>query len=333
MSDSDDAYGPPLPPGLSGTKAESSSDEESYGPVLPGTVKVDTVDRAEKQIRVANKPSIGPVLPPHLQEKHKTYDESEESDHVQNVAGPVLPPHLTQISESLSSSRTFKGKKESKKVYGPVIPGNEDVTDDNSDDDDDGLVGPSVFMQAKGEEGSALEDFESRAQKMRDRLTGKDDNTDQPVQRETWMTELPPEMGASFGLTNRTFRKNAAPTGDRSEWTDTPADRERKQKEGHKRKRGKDEGYVPTEKDIRTTKEIEEYNKANRPESLLEMHEKKRKKKKKKEKEKPKERRPFDRDTDLQVNKLDEAQRKAIIKRSQQLGSRFQSGGTGTSFL
>ena len=123
--------------------------------------------------RVANKPSIGPVLPPHLQEKHKTYDESEESDHVQNVAGPVLPPHLTQISESLSSSRTFKGKKESKKVYGPVIPGNEDVTDDNSDDDDDGLVGPSVFMQAKGEEGSALEDFESRAQKMRDRLTGK----------------------------------------------------------------------------------------------------------------------------------------------------------------
>ena len=44
------------------------------------------------------------------------------------------------------------------------------------------------------------------------------------------MTELPPEMGANFGLTNRTFRKNAAPTGDRSGWTDTPADRERKQK-------------------------------------------------------------------------------------------------------
>ena len=44
------------------------------------------------------------------------------------------------------------------------------------------------------------------------------------------MTELPPEMGANFGLTNRTFRKNAAATGDRSGWTDTPADRERKQK-------------------------------------------------------------------------------------------------------
>ena len=53
----------------------------------------------------------------------------------------------------------------------------------------------------------------------------------------------------------------------------------------------------------------------------------------KKEKEKPKERRPFDRDLDLQVNRLDEAQRKAIIKRSQELGSRFKSGGMGTSFL
>ena len=57
------------------------------------------------------------------------------------------------------------------------------------------------------------------------------------------------------------------------------------------------------------------------------------KKDKEKGKDQPKERRPFDRDLDLQVNKLDEAQRRAIIKRSQELGSRFKSGGTGTSFL
>ena len=51
--------------------------------------------------------------------------------------------------------------------------------------------------------------------------------------RESWMTELPPEMKA-FGLGPRKFRANAAPEkGDRSVWTDTPADREKKQKVRH----------------------------------------------------------------------------------------------------
>ena len=60
---------------------------------------------------------------------------------------------------------------------------------------------------------------------------------------------------------------------------------------------------------------------------------KSKKKEKDKDKEKLKERRPFDREVDLQVNRLDEAQKRAIIKRSQELGSRFKTGGMGTSFL
>ena len=44
------------------------------------------------------------------------------------------------------------------------------------------------------------------------------------------MTELPPEIVKNFGLTNRQFRKNAAPTRDQAGWTDTPADKERKEK-------------------------------------------------------------------------------------------------------
>ena len=38
----------------------------------------------------------------------------------------------------------------------------------------------------------------------------------------------------------------------------------------------------------------------------------------------PKERKPFDRDEDLKINKLDDAQRKAIIKRSIELNSKFK---------
>lgn len=44
------------------------------------------------------------------------------------------------------------------------------------------------------------------------------------------MTELPPEM-KDFGLGPRTFKRRADDkSGDRSVWTDTPADRERKAK-------------------------------------------------------------------------------------------------------
>lgn len=55
---------------------------------------------------------------------------------------------------------------------------------------------------------------------------------DEPKQvtRESWMTELPPEL-KSFGFGPRTFKRRAEDrSGDRSVWTDTPADRERKAK-------------------------------------------------------------------------------------------------------
>lgn len=69
-----------------------------------------------------------------------------------------------------------------------------------------------------------------------------------------------------------------------------------------------------------------------------EKHKEKKKKKEEKEKKKNKkdkdlERRPFDRDVDLKVNRMDEVQRKAIIKRSQQLTGRFGHGSSTGKFL
>lgn len=46
----------------------------------------------------------------------------------------------------------------------------------------------------------------------------------------------------------------------------------------------------------------------------------------KKSKDEKKERVPFSRDTDLGVNKIDEAKRKAAIRSSAMLDSRFSSG-------
>ena len=45
-----------------------------------------------------------------------------------------------------------------------------------------------------------------------------------------------------------------------------------------------------------------------------------------KDKNKTKERRPFDRDIDLHANRFDEAQKKAMIKKSANLDGRFTSG-------
>lgn len=52
------------------------------------------------------------------------------------------------------------------------------------------------------------------------------------LSRESWMTELPPEL-QHIGLGARTFKKRSGPEKkDRSIWTDTPADRERKARVG-----------------------------------------------------------------------------------------------------
>ena len=47
---------------------------------------------------------------------------------------------------------------------------------------------------------------------------------------------------------------------------------------------------------------------------------------KKNKKDEKSERRPFDREIDLQVNRFDEAQKKSIIKKAQQLDTRFGAG-------
>lgn len=62
---------------------------------------------------------------------------------------------------------------------------------------------------------------------------------------------------------------------------------------------------------------------SKRAESLMSLHSKKMKEKSKEKADKPVERRPFDRDEDLQVNRFDEAQKQRLLKKSQELNTRF----------
>uniref|UniRef100_A0A8C9SPJ2 GPALPP motifs-containing protein 1 n=1 Tax=Scleropages formosus TaxID=113540 RepID=A0A8C9SPJ2_SCLFO len=342
MSDDDVLIGPALPPSFR-NKSNDDSDGEDRSPALPpgyrptGESSTSGSDREEvvfKRSRVSSaraKPRedhhgpglqkkdgddeddgfFGPALPPGY--------EKPPSSPERPVLGPALPPgfcwssHHSDDEGSEGDSRVFSG---------PALPPDY-VPEASSSDGEDDVIGP---MPAQGPSDSTVAmEFERRAQRMKDKLTSGD--SPKELSRETWMTELPPEL-QHVGLEARTFKKRSGPEDkDRSVWTDTPADRERKARE---RLEGKQRGESHKEatprlsqKELQMAEKVSKYNEAKRGESLLSIHSKKMKRKAEEEADKPAERRPFDRDQDLQVNRFDEAQKKALLKKSQELNTRF----------
>ncbi len=92
------------------------------------------------------------------------------------------------------------------------------------------------------------------------------DKPDSAPRREEWMTELPPEIKPS-GIGARKFRTTTFDPGDRSVWTDTPADRERRAREGREGEgrrqastRKKPESVSVSARDRDLAEKTEEYN-------------------------------------------------------------------------
>lgn len=85
----------------------------------------------------------------------------------------------------------------------------------------------------------------------------------------------------------------------------------------------KDDVPQLSRKDLEMAEKVSQYNESKRAESLMSLHSKKMKEKAKEKADKPVERRPFDRDADLQVNRFDDAQKQRLLKKSQELNTRF----------
>ncbi|KAG9349527.1 hypothetical protein JZ751_027972 [Albula glossodonta] len=265
------------------------------------------------------------------------------------VLGPALPPGFRRPADDDEEDES--DGEDSQGFPGPALPpGYAAEASSSEEEEDDDVIGPMPF---RGEvQNTVASDFERRAQRMKEKLTSGDDGKKE-LTRETWMTELPPEL-QHIGLGARTFKKRSGPENkDRSIWTDTPADRERKARvrfgpviplpRFFAAQREKQADLNPSEhlegklsgesqkeetpqishKDLQMAEKVSKYNESKRGESLLSMHSKKIKKKAEAEANKPAERRPFDRDTDLQVNRFDEAQKKSLLKKSQELNTRF----------
>uniref|UniRef100_A0A8C1WRJ2 GPALPP motifs-containing protein 1 n=1 Tax=Cyprinus carpio TaxID=7962 RepID=A0A8C1WRJ2_CYPCA len=280
---------------------QEEDDDDFFGPALPpGYQKGDKSPEGP--------PLLGHALPPGF--KSQDLDEDEKDD-TRGFLGPALPPGY----------RKQEVKEDARGSLGPALP---PAVSSDEEEEEDYVVGP---MPSKGpSQDSVALDFERRAQRMKDKLTGVDTGP-KVLSRESWMTELPPEL-QHVGLEARTFKKNLGPENkDRSVWTDTPADRERKARERLEAKEKgesvRDDGPHLSQKELEMAEKVSKFNESKRGESLISMHTKKMKRKAEEDANKPVERRPFDRDTDLQVNRFDEAQKKALLKKSQELNTRF----------
>ncbi|KAG1708528.1 GPALPP motifs-containing protein 1 [Nymphon striatum] len=325
----DEFIGPVFPPNIKPSTTDSSSDSEDeidsvqsdlkvniFGPMLPSTVETNI----ETQIN-----TLGPQLPPNLKDSSDSKTvEIEDKDDNSSLFGPKLPPNLKADC------------KEHTRVVGPQLPPgiclpSEDYEEEGEDDEN--FIGPFLPNAVQSNTSNKSEEFERRSQKMKDKLAGKTDNI---VQRESWMTELPEnDKAKSFGLGARTFKRRApdVEVKDRSDWTDTPADRQKKSKnKDSQKKTSSPDTHSHRKRDKEIEKYVSEHNTKSRSESLVDMHKTKMKKTKTVENE-PKQRQPFDREKDLQVNRFDEAQKKSLMKKAQELNSRFSHSKVTSNFL
>ncbi|XP_010783229.1 GPALPP motifs-containing protein 1 [Notothenia coriiceps] len=318
-SDSDEGFsGPALPPGYKrgepSSSSEDSEEEVTFKRAKTSHTAAQSSSEKVEDTKVKEPDEdgfFGPALPPGFMKQQSSPERPP-------VLGPALPPGFRRAAYEDDDD----DNKEEEDFPGPALPPGYQADSSCSEGEDD-VIGP---MPHKGpvEDSTAL-DFERRARKMKDKLTG--DDTSEVVARETWMTVLPPEL-QHIGLGARTFKKKSGPENkDRSMWTDTPEDRERKIRERIERKnKGEEEKVVTPQicfKDIKMAEKVTKYNETKRAESLVSMHTKTMKEKAKKKVDVPVERRAFDRDEDLQVNRFDEAQKERLLKKSQELNTRF----------
>ncbi|XP_030636496.1 GPALPP motifs-containing protein 1 isoform X2 [Chanos chanos] len=342
-----DIIGPALPPSFNKAKSDESDEEEAIiGPALPPVYKrtesssaSEDSDGEEVVFKRAKRAGqrddatptdvqeeddgfFGPALPP-------GYQKQQSSPERPLVLGPALPPgfrrQVDDDDDDDDDDDSDDDEREDDQGYsGPALPPGYKAESSSSEAEDSDIIGP---MPVKGPvHDSVVSDIERRAKRMKDKLSGVNDGPEE-LKREEWMTELPPEL-QHFGMGPRTFKRRTGPEDkDRSIWTDTPADRERKARE---RLEGKNSGEsrkadAPrvSEKELQIAQQVSKYNESKRGESLIDMHTKKMKAAAEEGEKKPVERRPFDRDTDLQVNRFDDAQKKAVLKKSQELNTRF----------
>ncbi|KAH8264109.1 hypothetical protein KR038_003000 [Drosophila bunnanda] len=258
--------------------------------------------------------AFGPALPPHLR-KDVVLGPIEKQESPSTMIGPILPSDFASKTESDLKVNESSDDDDLAGTFGPLPNANQVQLEERA-----------LTLKLAALEGGGL-----------------GTTTNQEV-REEWMLELP-DVGLKSGLAalgnmKRTFYqgKERPDFSDRSSWTKTPQSeaaaaaagpRACSSKEMEKMAQAKYEQQRDDEQERMAKKHKKKHK---RDESLVELHQKKlRKEQREKEKElaasgsKP-ERRPFSRDVDLKLNKIDKNQTKQIVDKAKILNTKFSRG-------
>lgn len=219
-------------------------------------------------------------------------------------------------------SKKHKNKKEQKPIIGPQLPQSVSLNQINTyDDDHEDIIGPML-------PGCIKTSLEERALEMQIKGFKEDDN--KKKEREEWMLELPEVHSERLGFTARSFHKSTGPDfSDRSVWTNGPQSTSKRAKELDEATilKRKLEAEAVEKRNEEQKNLVESYKrKHNIGKSLLEIHMENRKKLKMMKTNEVTERRPFDRNVDLKVTKMDISKKTALMRKAQVLDSEFTSG-------
>jgi len=275
---------------------------------------------------------VGPQIPPHILAKRKRKAEEEAA-----AREAAKSAELTKSDEEAAKKRRTVGPASPPAPLEerPLEPPNDDV-DENSSDDDIGPSLPTAAASAEDEELAAqrrLARFEEHDASTRanDGKLKRDEWMIVPPKSEDWATKVDPTK-----LKNRKFNtgKGAkAPQkvdGENTLWTETPEQKRRRLEDevmgvkrlaaqgGDDKKLDKSAGAEAKE----TARRIQEYNDKNRSKSLYSDH----KARGKYEEDDPS-KRAFDREKDIAGGvKINHQQKKEMLQRASDFGSRFSSG-------
>jgi len=161
----DEFYGPALPPGF--TKGSSGTQSPEAPPVLSSSRK-----RRHRSSSSDSSRSSASSRGSERQNDSRRKSSDKEPPKLSAVMfGPALPAGFPSASQTVSEESSF---------IGPVLPPTAlsaavKQADDNDDDDDDGGddIGPSPALNTESKTQSTIEQIESRAQLMKDKLEGK----------------------------------------------------------------------------------------------------------------------------------------------------------------
>ncbi|KAM3728761.1 Uncharacterized protein ACO02O_05293 [Dirofilaria immitis] len=314
------SFGPTVPnsseifaPSLPEEETKRSRENFLLPPPEPGETHSSNVDYSSKRV-------IGPSMPDLLPTVANLGNDDEEDS--RDVYGPAVPYDL-QNKPSTSAEKDFDVE----------VPIDDETCGHDNDTDNTGIFGPVPPWEQKG---NTDDEYAERLVRLEMLQASKKSACKRPE----WMTQPPKRLGA-YGLSAKTFslaKDSSATEKAVLEWTETPAEREKRLERGDTSNAGPSrlsfEEQCNKDADVIQSQRVIALEK-NRVESLLDIHRRKRKHDTDENGSIVPVRRPFDRNKDLDNHSFGRAgnlNADTIKERCGQLNSRFASS-TSRKFL